>query len=40
MYANGPKMTMKQGERVRWYVVDVGDGFDFHSPHWHGNTVL
>lgn len=40
LYANGPKMTMKQGERVRWYVVDVGNGFDFHSPHWHGNTVL
>jgi manganese oxidase len=40
IYANGPKITMKQGQRVRWYVVDVGNGFDFHTPHWHGNTVL
>ncbi len=40
IYGNGPKMVMKRGEHVRWYVVDVGDGFDFHTPHWHGNTVL
>jgi FtsP/CotA-like multicopper oxidase with cupredoxin domain len=40
LYANGPKMVMKRGERVRWYVIDVGNGFDFHTPHWHGNTVL
>jgi manganese oxidase len=40
MYGNGPKMVMKKGDRVRWYVVDVGNGFDFHTPHWHGNTVL
>jgi manganese oxidase len=40
MYGNGPKMVMKKGERVRWYVVDVGNGIDFHTPHWHGNTVL
>ncbi|HEY6485173.1 MAG TPA: multicopper oxidase domain-containing protein [Candidatus Cybelea sp.] len=40
IYANGPKITMKQGERVRWYVIDIGNGFDFHTPHWHGNTVL
>lgn len=40
VYGNGPRMVMKQGERVRWYVIDIGNGFDFHSPHWHGNTVL
>jgi manganese oxidase len=40
IYGNGPKMVMRRGERVRWYVVDVGNGFDFHTPHWHGNTVL
>ncbi len=40
IYANGPKIVMKKGERVRWYVIDVGNGFDFHTPHWHGNTVL
>jgi manganese oxidase len=40
IYGNGPKMVMKRGEHVRWYVVDIGNGFDFHTPHWHGNTVL
>jgi hephaestin len=40
MYANGPVMTMKKGERVRWYVVTIGFGFNFHTPHWHGNVVM
>jgi hephaestin len=31
---------MKVGERVRWYVATLGEGFNFHTPHWHGNTVL
>jgi FtsP/CotA-like multicopper oxidase with cupredoxin domain len=39
MYANMPVMTMKKGERVRWYLVTVGQGFNFHTPHWHGNVV-
>ena len=39
-YGNLPIMTMKQGERVRWYLVTVGFGFNFHTPHWHGNVVL
>jgi FtsP/CotA-like multicopper oxidase with cupredoxin domain len=39
-FANGPVMTMKKGERVRWYVVTMGEGFNIHTPHWHGNTVL
>jgi manganese oxidase len=40
LYANGPMMTMKKGEHVRWYLVNLGDGFNFHTPHWHGNTVM
>ena len=40
MFANGPVMTMKKGERVRWYVVTLGEGANFHTPHWHGNVVL
>jgi manganese oxidase len=40
MYANLPMMTMKKGERVRWYVVTVGEGLNLHTPHWHGNVVL
>jgi hephaestin len=31
---------MKKGERVRWYVMDLGTETDLHTPHWHGNTVL
>jgi FtsP/CotA-like multicopper oxidase with cupredoxin domain len=39
-YANLPMMTMKKGDRVRWYLVTIGFGFNFHTPHWHGNVVL
>jgi len=30
---------MKQGEKVRWYVMGMGNEIDIHSPHWHGKTV-
>ncbi len=39
-YGNDPKMVMKVGERVRWYLLAIGAGFNTHTPHWHGNTVL
>jgi hephaestin len=32
-------MTMRQGQRVRWYVMSMGNEVDLHTPHWHGNTV-
>ena len=31
-------LTMKKGERVRWYMLSVGSEPDSHTPHWHGNT--
>ncbi len=40
LFGDGPMMTMKKGERVRWYVGDIGNGFNFHTPHWHGNTGI
>jgi FtsP/CotA-like multicopper oxidase with cupredoxin domain len=40
IYGTGPAMTMKKGERVRWYLVALGEQFSVHSPHWHGNVVL
>lgn len=40
IFANGPMMTMKKGERVRWYLLTMGEGVNFHTPHWHGNVVL
>jgi hephaestin len=39
MYSNGPMMTMRKGEHIRWYVMTMGNGFNFHTPHWHGNLV-
>jgi len=39
LYANMPVMTMKKGERVRWYLLTIGFGGNFHTPHWHGNVV-
>ncbi len=33
-------ITMRKGEHVRWYVFASINDFDFHTPHWHGNTVL
>ena len=40
LYANMPLMVMKKGERVRWYLITIGEGGNLHTPHWHGNVVL
>lgn len=42
LYGDGPLMTVTQGQRTRWYLLDMGDvgALNFHTPHWHGNTVL
>lgn len=37
IYGNLPMLTMKKGERVRWYLL-TGTNFEIHAPHWHGNT--
>lgn len=37
---NLPMLTMKQGERVRWYVFANSNEDDVHTPHWHGQTVI
>jgi len=39
VYGNLPSLTMKVGERVRWYVMATSN-FELHAPHWHGNTVV
>jgi FtsP/CotA-like multicopper oxidase with cupredoxin domain len=39
MFGNMPMMAMHKGEHVRWYLVTLGDGANFHTPHWHGNVV-
>jgi hephaestin len=33
-------ITMHKGEHVRWYLFSGVNDFDFHSPHWHGNTLV
>ena len=38
LYGNGPMLTTRVGERVRWYLM-ASTGFEIHAPHWHGNTV-
>jgi len=40
VYGNLPGLTMKKGERVRWYTMVQGTEVDLHTPHWHGNTGL
>jgi FtsP/CotA-like multicopper oxidase with cupredoxin domain len=39
VYGNGPRITLRHGERVRWYTMSMGTEVDLHTPHWHGNTV-
>jgi FtsP/CotA-like multicopper oxidase with cupredoxin domain len=33
-------LTFRKGEHVRWYLMSSTNDFDFHAPHWHGNTVV
>jgi len=40
VFGNLPGLTMKKGQRVRWYLLGMGTEVDLHTPHWHGNTGL
>jgi hypothetical protein len=33
-------ITMRIGERVRWYLMSMGGAADTHTPHWHGNNTV
>jgi Multicopper oxidase len=39
IFGNLPGLVMKQGERVRWYLLGMGSEIDLHTPHWHGKVV-
>jgi FtsP/CotA-like multicopper oxidase with cupredoxin domain len=39
VFGNLPGLTMKQGEKVRWYLLGMGNEIDLHTPHWHGEVV-
>jgi manganese oxidase len=36
---NLPAMTMRKGERVRWYMFANVNEEDVHTMHWHGQTA-
>jgi Multicopper oxidase len=39
IFGNLPGFAMKQGQKVRWYLLGAGSEQDLHTPHWHGKTV-
>jgi len=39
IFGNLPGLVMKKGEKVRWYLMGMGNERDLHTPHWHGETV-
>ena len=40
LMGNLPGLTMKQDERVRWYLLGLGDVEGVHTAHWHGNVSV
>lgn len=40
VFGNLPGLLIRKGERVRWYLMAMGNERDLHTPHWHGETVL
>jgi len=38
-YGTLPGLTMRMGERVRWYIFGTTN-FEVHAPHWHGQTAV
>jgi FtsP/CotA-like multicopper oxidase with cupredoxin domain len=39
VFGNLPGLVIKKGEKVRWYLLAMGNERDLHTPHWHGKTV-
>jgi manganese oxidase len=39
IFGNLPGLIMKRGDKVRWYLLGMGNEIDLHTPHWHGETV-
>lgn len=39
-YGNVSSLSMNAGEKVRWYVMGMGEESDMHPCHWHGHTLL
>jgi FtsP/CotA-like multicopper oxidase with cupredoxin domain len=39
IFGNLPGLVAENGERVRWYLLGMGNEVDLHTPHWHGKTL-
>merc|ERR1711939_169343 len=39
MYCNLKGLSVRQGQRVRWYMHSVGSDHGMHTPRWFGNSV-
>jgi FtsP/CotA-like multicopper oxidase with cupredoxin domain len=39
IFGNLRGLVMRNGEKVRWYVLGMGNEVDLHTPHWHGKTL-
>jgi FtsP/CotA-like multicopper oxidase with cupredoxin domain len=39
IFGNLPGLVAKNGERVRWHLLGMGNEKDVHTVHWHGKTV-
>ena len=39
-YGNMPMISLRRGEKVRWYLFSTASTFDFHAPTWTGQTVV
>jgi hypothetical protein len=40
IFGNLTGQEMNEGERVRWYLLGLGDEVDMHTAHWHGLRVI
>lgn len=40
MFGNMPVPVVREGQRVRWYMLSTSDNFDGHAPTWEGQTIL
>jgi manganese oxidase len=40
LFGTLPGLTMRHGERVRWYAFSLGSEEGIHTTHWHGLTGL
>lgn len=40
LFGNLDGLIMHRGERLRRYVIGLGNETDIHTAHWHGSTVL